>query len=136
MSYSTENRRMKPVLDTARQFDVADNPAPEAIFESGSAGFQIWCTPENHPQGWNDVPMDAGTFCKPCAYVSSVHWGWEGESITHLVLSTDAYALREHLGGSYADIHNRPEDIAWATCKIRWLFTQAGVTVPAIRTKD
>ena len=96
MSYSTEHQRLKPVLDTARQFDVADNPAPEAIFETGAAGFQIWCTPEDHPQGWNDVPMDAGAFCKPCAYVASVHWGWEEESITHLVLSTDAYALREH----------------------------------------
>jgi hypothetical protein len=72
MSYSTEHQRMKPVLDTVRQLDIAENPEPEAIFENGAAGFQIWCTPEDHPQGWNDVPMDAGAFCKLCAYVASV----------------------------------------------------------------
>jgi hypothetical protein len=77
--------------------------------------------------------MDAGAFCKPCAYVASVHWGWEEESITHLVLSTGAYALREHQHGSYADVHNRSEDIAWAKRKIHWLFAQAGVPMPAIR---
>jgi len=136
MSYSTEHLRVKPVLDKARQFDIAENPAPEAIFETGAAGFQIWCTPEDHPQGWNDVPMDAGAFCKPCAYVASVHWGWEEESITYLALSIDAYAMREQQGESYADVHSRPEDIAWAKRKINWLFAQAGVPMLAIRVES
>ncbi len=133
MPYSTEHQRMKPVLDKAREMDIAKNTAPKAIFEAGSAGFQIWPTPEDHPQGWNDVPMDTGTFCKPCAYVASVHWVWEDEEITHLALSTDAYALRDHQHGSHDDYHNRPKDIAWTKQKIAWLFAQAGVLMPPIQ---
>jgi hypothetical protein len=55
MSYSTEHRRLAPVLAKARQLDIAANPAPEALFESLTAGFNLWCTPEDHPQGWNGI---------------------------------------------------------------------------------
>ncbi len=40
------------------------------------------------------ITSNALAFSKPCEYVASVGWGWEGETITHLLLSTDAYALR------------------------------------------
>ncbi len=127
MSYASEHHRMKPVLDLARAMDIATNPAPEAIFEAGSGGFQIWCTPDNHPSGWEGVLMTKGAFSKPCAYVASVHWGWKGERITHLCLSTDAYELSDHLDkGRYA-LSNRPEDLGWAERQIYALFTQAGV---------
>jgi hypothetical protein len=139
MSYISEHRRMEPVLEAARALDIATNPAPEAIFEAGSGGFQIWCTPDDHPEEWNDVPMTKGAFSKPCSYVASVFWGWEGERITHLCLSTDAYELSDHLGsaegaqseGRYA-LHNRPEDLAWAETKVRHLFQLAGVRIPPI----
>lgn len=128
MSYSSEHRRMKPVLDLARRLDIAANPEPEAIFEAGTAGFQLWATPADHPKGWDGMVMTAGAFSKPCEYVASVGWGWEGETITHLLLSTDAYAL-----GRNKHTHNRPADLAWAKRKIRWLFKQSGVTCPEIR---
>ena len=70
MSYTTEHKRIKPVLDLARKLDIATNPAPEALFEAGSGGFQIWATPDDHPQGWDGVPMSMGTFAKPCAFVA------------------------------------------------------------------
>ena len=124
MSYTSEHRRMKPVLDLARRLDIATNPEPGAIFEAGTAGFQIWATPQDRPRGWDGVVMTAGAFSKPCEYVASVSWGWEDETISHLRLSTDAYAL----GGS----HNHPADLAWAKRKIRWLFKQAGVECPPI----
>ena len=124
MSYRSEHKRMKPVLAKARQLDIATNPAPEAIFEAGSGGFQIWCTPDDHPQGWQGVRMDAGGFSKPCAYVASVLWGWEEEHITHLLLSTDAHALGKH---------NRPADMRWAKKKIRHLFKLAGVPMLPVR---
>ncbi|MFQ5616368.1 MAG: hypothetical protein ACE5GO_07920, partial [Anaerolineales bacterium] len=92
--------------------------------------------PADHPVGWEGVPMDAGAFAQPCAYVTSVHWGWDEDRITHLVLSTDAYALSDHHGkGRYA-YHNRAEDLAWAQAKIRWLFERAGVPMPPIRIED
>ena len=140
MSYYTEHQRMKPVLEKAGKFDIATNPVPEAIFEDGSAGFQIWCTPDDHPAGWEGIPMDAGAFSKPCEYVASVHWGWEGEedepTITHLLLSTDAYALSDFHGQGRYHYHNRPEDLAWAKEKIRWLFQQASVSLPPIRIEN
>lgn len=140
MSYQTEHQKMKPVLAKAQDFDIATNPVPEALFDAGSTGFQIWCTPADHPAGWEGIPMTAGAFSKPCEYVASVRWGWEGEAdntptITHLILSTDAYAwsdLHEH--DRYTG-HNRPEDLAWAEVKIRWLFAQAGVPLLPIRVK-
>lgn len=136
MSYATEHQKMKPVLDKAREFDIAINPAPEALFDAGNAGFQIWCTPEDHPEGWQNIPMDAGAFSKPCEYVASVQWGWESETITHLLLSTDAFAWSEFQDRSQYTGHNRPEDLAWAKEKIRWLFVQAEVPVPPIQVKD
>jgi hypothetical protein len=111
--------------------DIASNPAPEAIFDAGSAGVQIWCTPEDHPKGWEDVVMTTGAFSKPCEYVASVCWGWEGEMITHLLLSTDAYALAQKIRN-----HNRPADIAWAMRKIRWLFKQVNLACPEIRINN
>ena len=135
MTYAMEHNRMKPVLDLTRRLDIATNPEPEAIFEAGTAGFQIWCTPDDHPKGWEGIVMTAGAFSKPCEYVASVSWGWEDEpesslAISYLLLSTDAYAL-ECRGSKRT--HNRPADLAWAKRKVRWLFKQAGVDCPEIR---
>lgn len=132
MSYSNEHRRLKPILDLARRLDIATNPEPEAIFEAGTAGFQIWATPADCPKDWEGIVMTAGAFSKPCEYVASVNWGWEGETITHLLLSTDAYALERK---GHKRIHNRPADLTWAKRKVRWLFKQAGVKSPEIRVE-
>jgi hypothetical protein len=131
MTYHTEHQRLRPVLELARKLDIATNPEPEALFEAGSGGFQIWCTPEDHPKDWDDVPMSMGAFSKPCAFVASVSWGWEEEAITHLELETDAYDLRA-VKQRAPRIRNRPADVAWARKKIRSLFRQAGVTCPSI----
>ncbi len=140
MSYSTEHQRMKPVLALARELDIASNPAPDALFEAGTAGFQIWCSPTDHPAGWEGVLMDAGAFSQPCEFVASVHWGWEEDTeksptITHLVLSTDAYALRDSHGKGLYAYHNRPADLVWADEKIHALFARAGVPIPPIRVE-
>ena len=81
MSHYSEHQKMKPVLDLARHFDIASNPDPAAIFEAGSGGFQVWCTPNDRPSGWNGISMQSGAFSKPCEYVGSVHWKWEDETI-------------------------------------------------------
>ncbi len=132
MSYSTEHKRLEPVLKLARKLDITENPEPEALFEPGSGGFQIWCTPDDHPKGWEGVPMDMGTFAKPCAFIGSVVWGWTGEEITHLELETEAYDLRT-VKQRPPRVRNRPDDITWAKAKIRKLFEKAGVPCPPIR---
>jgi hypothetical protein len=141
VSYATEHRRMSPLLALARTLDIATNRDPQAIFEAGTAGFQIWCTEEDHPQGWDDLPMNAGAFGKPCEYVASVGWGWEGEQITLLLLSTDGYALSDHdhrqgKGKPYHAYRNRGQDVAWAIEKIEWLCARAGMPLPEIRIEE
>ncbi|HAX68688.1 MAG TPA: hypothetical protein DCY14_03690 [Anaerolineae bacterium] len=74
MTMQSEHQKIKPVLDLARQLDIASNPDPAAIFEAGSGGFQVWCTPHDHPKGWEGIVMNSGAFSKPCEYVGSVHW--------------------------------------------------------------
>lgn len=133
MSYHSEHKRMKPVLDLARKLDIASNPDPTALYETGNAGFQVWCTPDDHPEGWEGVQMNAGAFSKPCEYVGSVHWKWEGEQIVALEISTTAYALADQEPGKYSRqaITNREADIEWLVDKIAWLFEKAGVALPS-----
>jgi len=140
MSYTSEHRHMAPVLAKARQLDIATNPAPEALFESSTAGFNLWCTPEDHPKGWDDIPLIAGTFSKPCGFVGTASWKWDDDHIADVSLGTDAYELADHrpqifsrtAGKDWISIHNRPEDNEWAEQKIRWLFSQAGVPCPPV----
>ncbi|HKJ40082.1 MAG TPA: hypothetical protein VJ972_14995 [Anaerolineales bacterium] len=142
MSYHSEHQRLKPVLDLARQLDIASNPNPRAIFEAGSGGFQVWCIPQDHPKGWNGITMHPGAFSKPCAYVGSVYWKWDEEKIVALEIETSAYALADQKPDQYSQamnlspdddrrtIFNRDADIQWLKEKIAWLFTEAGVPLP------
>jgi hypothetical protein len=139
MSYHSEHNRLKPVLDLARQLDIATNPHPGAIFEAGNGGFQVWCTPQDHPQDWNGITMIPGAFSKPCEYVGSVLWQWDDDKIIGLQIETTAYALAEQMPDEYCNlreipegvnrrtIFNRAADIAWLREKVAWLFETAGV---------
>lgn len=156
MSYYNEHQRFRPVLEKARALDIARNPAPEALFDPLVAVFQMfgcanhsWCTPADRPAGWEAVEMDRGAFSKPCAFVATVTWRWNEDkeqrdaSIARIIglnLTTMAYALRD-LTLDREDwwrkqdetlYENRPDDVAWATEKIRWLFAQADVPLPPI----
>jgi hypothetical protein len=136
-TYASQHLRMAPVLAKARELDIASNSTAQALFEAGSGGFQIWCTPGDHPDGaWQQVAMIAGTFSKPCEYVASVGWKWgEGdaqECIVGLSLSTSAYALSDQALIPAKDCHNRQDDITWSKKHIHRLFKLAGVPVPPI----
>ncbi len=147
MAYSSEHNKMRPVLAQAAALDIATNPDPAALFDLLQSGFNLWCTPEDHPAAWQGVPMFAGAFTKPCAFVATVIWHWDETDaqdprIIGLNLTTAAYTLRDYEHperNSYPvgeldvpDYFNRPEDVAWATEKARWLFEQAGVPMPTI----
>ncbi len=136
-SDASQHLRMAPVLAKARELDIAQNPDPAAIYEAGSGGFQIWCTPEDHPGGaWQQIAMLAGAFSKPCEYVASVGWKWgEGDDqqrIVGLSLSTTAFALDPERLFPANNILNRPDDIAWARKHIHLLFKLSGVPVPPV----
>ncbi len=140
MSYTSVHRRLAPVLAHARQLDIATNPTPVALFEALTAGFNIWCTPEDHPQGWDGISLILGAFAKPCGFVGTATWKWEGEQIVAVSLGTDAYDLADQrpeifarkAGGEWINIHNRPEDLEWAEEKVRWLFEWACIPCPDI----
>jgi hypothetical protein len=127
VSFHTEHLCMRPVLEKARKFAIATEPAPNAIFEALLAGFNIWCTPEDHPEGWEELPMIAGAFSKPCEYVGTATWGWEDEHITHMLSD------RDPAGRHAKAYHNRPEDVAGAVTKVGWLFSRAGIPCPPIK---
>jgi hypothetical protein len=88
--------------------------------------------------------MSMGAFAKPCAYVASAWWGWEGETISTVWLTTDAYELfRQRRKGRMSEFHagkmarqNRRSDVAWAKKKIRSLFKRAGVVCPPIQVPE
>lgn len=133
MSYSREHRKMKPVLDLAKKLDIATNPAPEAIYSSASAGFQIWATLEDKPRGWEGIQMTQGAFTKPCAHIASIIWIWGGTEddpiIEYLGISTDAWDHTKRRKENI-DLHNNQDDLLWACRKAEQLFKQAGVQMP------
>jgi hypothetical protein len=132
MSYQSEHKRMKPVLDLARMLDIATNSSPMAIFEAGTGGFQVWCLPQDRPCGWGEIQMHPGSFSKPCEYVGSVHWKWDEDRIIALTIETTAYALAEQKPNQYdrTTIINRDDDLEWLKEKVTWLFQEAGVVIP------
>lgn len=142
MSYQSQHQRMKPVLDLAHHLDIATNAHPQAIFEAGNGGFQVWCTPSDRPQGWRDITMNAGAFSKPCEYVGSVVWRWDDDQIVALAIETSAYALADQKPDEYCNLQDIPEgfnrrtifnreaDIEWLKEKVAWLFSEAGVPLP------
>jgi hypothetical protein len=141
MSHYSEHQRMKPVLDLARKLDIATNPDLNAVFEAGNGGFQLWCTPQDRPQGWDGIVMLPGAFSKPCEFVGSVIWKWEEECTVALEIETSAYALADQKPEEYCNltdipagfhrrtIFNRDTDIEWLKEKVAWLFAQAGVAL-------
>jgi hypothetical protein len=139
MTYHTEHLRLKPVLELARQFDIATNAHPQAIFEAGCGGFQVWCTPDDHPQGWNEIRMNSGAFSKPCEYAGGAHWKWENDKIVALEIETTAYALADQKPDKYRShraITNRAADIEWLKQKIAWLFEKASVPLLPITFEE
>lgn len=69
--------------------------------------------------------MDTGAFSKLCEYLASAHWQWseeEQQTVIGIRLSTDAYALQDARLLKGRQIHNRPEDLAWAEEKLAWLW--------------
>jgi len=144
MSYHSEHKRMKRVLDLARQLDIATNPHPSAIFEAGNGGFQVWCTSLDHPQGWNGISMIAGAFARPSQSVGSVLWKWDHDQIIGLQIKTIAFALADQKPDEFCNlkeipegfnrqtIFNREADIEWLKEKVTWLFETAGVLPPPL----
>lgn len=144
--------QLNQLLEVVRSLDIAYNPAPEAIFDPLIQGFNIWCTPIDNPGGdWSKITsqMIAAAYTKPCENVACAFAKWDEEigHITHFSLSTDAYALQDHLPNQYTayksliakgyqSIRNRPDDIAWAMKKIERVFKKTEIACPRIVVEE
>lgn len=119
------------LVKALRKFDVAINPAVEALFLIHSSGFTIWALPDNKPPDWPPAAMTTSWGRKPTAYIGNVLWEIAGDKFVSLSLETDAEDLRA-VRLRAVRTFNRREDVRWAKQKIVWLFNQANVAVPKI----
>ena len=142
MTFPTNHYKMiiEPAMEFGKKLDVK-NPEPEALFDVASGCINVWCTPQDHPDGpeWEQVTMTAGAFDKPAEYVGMIVWERDNENrITRLEVTSDTYILadqlpkkfvtsKQHVGKGVEHICNRQADLAWLKRKTAWLFEQAGV---------
>jgi len=110
-SYASEHMRMKPVIDQVRRLSAFSSD-PAGLYEFISAGFNLYCTPDDHPEGEHDFAQ-AKEQGKPISLVARVNWRFTDETITGLDIRM------ENLGES-----------AWAIRKIRELFEMTTVPIP------
>ena len=120
--------RMDQLLAAGQRLDIATNPDPAAIFEVSRTFIQIWCTPVDHPEGWESAKMSQGDFPKPCALVAGVHWD-NDERV--LQIRTERIG-HENAGTEGETIINRPQDVLWTLGKILDLCKQASIVCPPI----
>lgn len=130
-----ERRRLAPVLEATRRWDVLTRRYPRALYRAIDDGFRIYATADDRPSGWGPIalPTPEGG-CKPAVTLATVRWGWNDDEsrprVVRLDIETDAWYLADRRKTTLAEVHNRGEDLAWARRQAGWLFLQAGVRMP------
>lgn len=152
-SYRESHRRMKPLLELVRSLDIGYNHVAEALYDPLNAGFNVWASDEDHPESeeWEKAAkgMVTGAFTKPCAFVGTVLWRWDGETaqIVGLDFETTPYLIRDirngYPGGSWREnteeaLRNRDLELCWMKGKVDWLWEQSMAPEPllSIYVKD
>ncbi len=124
--------RKTHLVATIRQYDITTNPAPAALFTFSLSTLGIWCVPTDHPGGlWDTYPW----FHDPMSQLtkkeaeslsdSRLIYSEAAQDIIGFTLQTQAFSLASRQLIPRAAIENRPDDIAWATRKLVWLWAQA-----------
>jgi hypothetical protein len=97
----------------------------------------IWCVPSDHPGGlWNQYrwlykPMSQLTKKDAVGLSRSMLiYSESAQDIVGFTLQTHARSLAGRGLLPRTEIENRPEDVAWATQKLVWLWAQAFPTEP------
>jgi hypothetical protein len=129
--------RQEHLLVIIDQYSISTNHAPEAIFSFQISTLSIWCTPTDHPNGvWNQYrwihkPMSHLTKKSAIALAHSMLlYSESAQDIIGFTLQTHASSLAGRGLIPRTEIENRPEDVAWATQKLVWLWAQAFPTEP------
>jgi hypothetical protein len=129
--------RQERLLATLRDYHIRTNPDPEGIFSFSMSILTVWCTPDDHPEGlWHHCPWfyDAMSQLTKKAAVGLAQglllYSEDSEDIVGFTLQTHAHFLSNRGLIGRDELENRPEDIAWATQKLDWLWAQAFPTEP------
>jgi hypothetical protein len=130
--HSGTSPRQERLLAVIHQYAIRTNPAPDALFSFAVSTLTIWCVPTDHPGGlWNQFPWQpspASRLTKPGAESLSkslLLYSETAQDIIGFTLQTQALSLMSRSLLPRSAIENRPEDVAWATRKLIWLWAQA-----------
>ncbi|MCL4296766.1 MAG: hypothetical protein KJ077_13600 [Anaerolineae bacterium] len=130
--------KIEKLLRVIKQYNVENNPSPEALFRPIRLGFSLFCT-------FKDLPAKYAKRRRAFSFggreyqkldrliVGHCHWllSENQQDLIGVTLRTD---IEPSEGIGYGDkkaqlrrleVQNRPEDISWATEKIEWLWYKA-----------
>jgi hypothetical protein len=144
--YGAGHRRMRPLLNVARIYDISINSHLHAVFDPGHAAFAIWCTLRNYPKDdvWRglversvvgpSITFRPGPYAQGCEYHTEVTWAWRGESLAGIQYRTLPHVLIDEKLVPRKEVMNRPADTAWSLEQIQWLWKKAykGEPLPEI----
>ena len=124
--------RKTRLLDIIEHYDIGANPAPDALFSFDVSTLSIWCVSTDHPGGlWDQYPwrMDPSSHltkkdAEPLSD-SMFIYSEAAQDIIGFSLQTKARSLSSRGLLPRDAIENRPDDVAWATRKLVWLWEQA-----------
>ena len=124
--------RQEQLLAVIDHYDIGTNSAPDALFSFDVSTLTIRCVPTDHPGGlWDQYPwrMDMmNKLTKKDAEPLSDSMFIYSEAVQDIIgfsLRTEALALSDKGLIPRAAVENRPDDVAWATRKLVWLWEQA-----------
>lgn len=113
-------------LDPERGEKAGQSPY---LIEPGPSGFQIWCTTQDHPKGWDGFQFcHNDMFAQDCHPVGQCVWMW-GVDIPAVYISTYGH---DQLGTG----PDQPEDLAWLQAKVSALFEAADIPCPPIEIAE
>ena len=124
--------RQEQLLAVIDHYDISTNPAPDALFSFDVSTLSIWCVSTDHPGGlWDQFPWRTNPSshltkkdAKPLSR-SMLLYSEAAQDIIGFTLRTEALALSSRGLLPRDAIENRPDDVAWATRKLIWLWAQA-----------
>ena len=124
--------RRTRLLEIIEHYAISTNPAPDALFSFNISTLTIRCVSTDHPGGlWDQYPwrMDpAKHLTKKDAEglsTSMLLYSEAAQDIIGFTLQTKARSLSSRGLLPRDAIENRPDDVAWATRKLIWLWAQA-----------
>jgi hypothetical protein len=126
---TTPHVRGDRIIEVIQHYDISTNAAPEALFAYHFGIISVYCTPEDNPDPlWKQVRMGhpRSQLSKPAVRVGKGHilHSDQVNDVIGFSIRTDAYKLASASLIPQSFVENRPEDLAWVSVKLQWLWQQ------------